>query len=52
MKEKPKLVGKKACAGIAVRQHMVLELLNHKFHRPQTEIDRLIDEPPVSSAPG
>ena len=47
MKEKPKLVGRKAWAGSAVREQMILVFLNHKFHRPSTAIDRLIDEVPV-----
>lgn len=47
MKEKPKLVGRKAWARSAVRKQMILVFLNHKFHRPSTAIDRLIDEAPV-----
>jgi len=47
MKKKPKLVGGKACARSAVRQQMVLVLLDHKFHRPPAGVDRVIDEPAV-----
>jgi len=47
MKKKPKLVGGKVCARSAVRQQMVLVLLEHKFHCPPAGIDRLINEPAV-----
>ena len=47
MEKKPNLVGGKTCARGAVRQQMVLVLLDHKLHRPPAAVARLIDEPAV-----
>jgi len=47
MEKKPKLVGRKAGARSTVRQQMILVFLDHKFHRPPTAIDPLIDEAAV-----
>jgi len=43
----PKLVGEKTWVRDTVREQMVLVLLDHKFHRSPTGVDRLIDEPEI-----
>jgi hypothetical protein len=47
MKKEPELIGGKTCARGAVREQMVLVLLDHKLHSTPAAVDHLIDEPAV-----
>ena len=45
MKEEPELIGGETCARGAVREQVVLVLLDHKLHRSPSGVARLINEP-------
>jgi hypothetical protein len=47
MKEEPELIGGETCARGAVREQVVLVLLDHKLHRSPSGVARLINEPAV-----